>query len=496
MEYGIKQPLRIYENLSDRNAFAPGADNSSFCLICPANMLLPFQIARLTGVYPLTSIKLIGAVEIELLPYIASTDLQVFSFALSDYIVHYGMLPHTATIPPGKYYLMLTDSVNTWYSEDINFIAFNGDTLDLCVPTKITYWDTCDVDDIFYRTGEKQYKNIIYLDVDIGKPEYPVLIEASEDAFGSEVVEFAKLEKTYVLQGVFPQFMVDALSLLPLHFAGVIEVLTHRGYIGNVLTVTVDPKWQGTNGALALTDIAFVVDRVIKTNCCGDLETPNIYCLPGALEALAVIVEGSTNYGLFEYTNELTSAQVPLIDGDKVLINYISGGINYRRYKAATGNYIPTGIFVNGGGVIDLNALNANDISEAAIYYYYNVAAQRFYSEPAISSIDTPTIISAVGDKTLKGRSFRNAIIEIWEVIGGNAVRVFVGTGEQLNAGGITYPHNATATVTYIKAVGLNCELGESKRYFWAGAPLGIGSMAVGATFIVGEDESPSEATE
>jgi len=495
MEYGIKQPLRIYENLADRNVFAPGGDNSPFCLICPANMLLPFEIKRPSGAYPLTSIKLIGSSEMELLTYMDSADLQVFSFAEFDYIVHYGILAHTATIPAGKYYLMLSDSVNTWYSEDINFIAFNGNTLDLCVPTKITYWDTCDVDAIFYRTGEKQYKNIIYLDVDIGKPEYPVIIEASEDAFGSEVVEFAKLEKTYILQGVFPQFMVDALCLLPLHFAGVIEVLTHRGYTGNVLTVTVDPKWQGTNGALALTDISFVVDRVIKTNCCGDLETPNIYCLTGALEALAVIVEGSTNYIIFEYTNALTSAQVPLVDGDKVLIKYLSGATNYRRYKASTGTYIPSGVFFNGGGVIDLNALNA-DLPDADIYYYYNVAAGRFYTDPAISSIDTPTIISAVGDKTLQGRGFRNAIIEVWEIIGGTAVKVFIDTGEQLNTGGITYPHNPAATVTYIKAVGLNCELGESKKYFWAGEPLGIGIMAVGSTFIVGEDESDDDATE
>jgi hypothetical protein len=494
MEYGIKQPLRCYENETDRNKHLPGGNNEAFFLLCPLNMLLPFQIKRETGFFPLTSILLknesTGA-EMELLTYLDSSEIEIFSFTGFDYIIHYGILPHLAAIDPGKYYLIITDTVKTWYTETIKFADFDDATLAHCVPTKVTYFDTCDVGDIFYRTsqfGAKEYKNLFYLDIDIGKPEYPTTVEASEDAFGIETADFARWEKTYLLQGVFPQFFLDAITLLPLHLvseAGRVQVRTNRGYQSDVVAINIDSKWQDAEGAIALTDISFVTDRVIKTKCCDNLESPVITCLRNSVDAVAFIEEGTANYINFEYTNG-DLEQIPLEDDDKVLIKYLSGSVQYRRYKESSGTYILTGVFANGAGVRDVNT---------ETYYYFHTATNRFYSIPVISEIETPVIISPVGWKTIKGRAWKYAAIEIWETISGTAELIAVGTGEQFISDGITYPHNAAATTTYVKVKGLNCVLGQSASYLWS-TPLGIGVMAVGSTNIVGEDPPPVEETE
>lgn len=502
LHYGIKQPLRIYESPLHRNKYKVGGEVKHFNLLCPVSMLLPFQIKRPSSVYPIASIKLMDdatdAEVMEILPNLDSDDLEIFVFDEYDYLVHYGQLEHTASIAAGDYYLKISDVANTWYSETIAFRGFDAETLGGCALTKLTYYDVCDIGDIFYRTGEisgKTYKNFLYLDIDIGRPAYPISEEGDEDPFGNVQIEYAKVAKQYNLQGVFPEYLLDALVTLPLHLVaktGVIEILTKRGYAQRITKITIpDPKWQGDDDAIALTDIIFETDQIVKTACCDNLETPTTACLKGAFEVLALQVEGTGNYDNFEYTDSLTSEQVALVHGDRVLVKATGGLISYRSYKGTgigSPAYVPTSVFANGDGVIDLNRLKAES---GTIYYYFKTGANRFYSTPVITSITTPVVISGPNDKVIKGNAWKNCLIEIWENIGGTAVKVGVGTGAQFIGAGIAYSHDPDAAITYIKAIGLNCVLGQSPNKYWAeGEPSdtagGIGIMEVGSTFIVG----------
>lgn len=508
LHYGIKQPLRFVKNPAHRNKFRKGGGAKNFQLLCPTVKLLPFQIKRDSGYYPLTSIKLMddssGAYVLELLPHIDSSDMDVFVFSTYDYLVHYGSLEHSAGITAGDYYLEVTDSVEVWYSETVTFKTFDPETLGGCALTRVTYWDTCDVDDIFYRTFEangKQYKNIFYLDIGIGKPAYPITEEGDEDAFGSVVLESVKLEKQYNLQGVFPEFFLDALALLPMHLVretGKIQVLTSEGYESEVLKVTVNPNWQEPDGVIAITDLTFVTDVAIATNCCDNLEDPLVTCLKEAFDVVSLQVQGTDNYDNFEYMDAVTALQVPLVHGDRVLVKWLSGAIYYMYYNSGIAGYSPTGSFANGAGAIDLNRLSAGT---GDIYYYFKTGIQRFYKTPVITDISDPVTPSPLNTKTIKGNAWKHCIIEIWENVGGELVKQGVGLGTDFIGAGIDYLHDPDAGITYIKCVGLNCVLGQSPNKYWVeGEPTdeagGIGIMEIGTTFIVGGGIVPEEDEE
>ena len=502
LNYGIKQPLRIYEVKEHRNRYLPGGDNRAFKLICPLTQLLPFQIKRENGLFPVLSIQLIDSDTdtpvLELIDDLDSSELAVFDFVSYDYIVHYGQVPHTATIEPGRYYLQITDSIKTWYSEDITFMDFDYENLELCVPTKIVFWDTCDVADIFYRTVEhkqKQYKNILYLDVDIGRPEYSVREEGEEDAFGELTIEYAVSEKKYLLQHVFPQYILDVLNILPLHYAGEIEISTYRGYTEKVTKISIDPKWQGTLAIFALTDVVITTDIFIKTACCDNAEVPVLNCLKNDLEVLAVVEFGTPNYNNFEYTDSLTGLEVPLEHAQRIMLK-AGNNYFYKYYNADDGNYVNAGSFSTGTGVTNINQFKA--IFPENIYYYNRSDTDRFYPKPIISDI---TQISGNTYK-LTGYTWKDGFVQVWEHFEGAPIKIKTVSGQDFLANGVEFEHISGASTTYIVAIGLNCDLGESVKIVWAeegpqDPPIpGIGTAQIGDNFIVAEEpgEPPLES--
>lgn len=225
LNYGIEQPLRIYESIEDKNAARENV-TEVFDLICPVSRLLPFQIRREAGVSGLVSINLKrsdnGALLQNIVGLIDVSEIETFYLSDGDVLVHFGLMDLIQNLPTGRYYLELSDGVNTWYTEDILFLDFDPDDLSTsdCVQTKIEYWDTCDVGNIFYRTElttGKQYKNVLYLDIEPGKSGFAFYEQGDEDADGTFEADLARVQKNYVLEGVFPEFMLDALASLAIH---------------------------------------------------------------------------------------------------------------------------------------------------------------------------------------------------------------------------------------------------------------------------------------
>jgi len=499
LQYGIKQPLRFYQKLEHQNRYRKGAAAKVFKLLAPTNRLLPFQLKRAATLLPIQSIKYVSVVDgssTELLASLDSGELQTFAFQTYDYLVHFGIEDLGLTMPEGEYYLEVTDSVNTWYSEVIQVTDFDADdlTANSCVVTKLTYYDTCDVADIFYRTqafGGPQYKNIVYLDVDIGKPEYDYNEEGDEDGEGRFEADYKRLEKQYLLQGVFPEYMVDALTLIPLHIGktGVVEVLTQRGYAGEVDRITVSPQWQGDLGLWALTDILFSTEFVVKANCCDALDVPVTGCLRNYTRAEATVTTGSVDYLAFQYTDAVTGNKVDLLDGQRILAT-VSGGTELRTYDAANSQYVTVGAPAAGSAVQDENLARLDGetpvtSAEGTLFvdrYVFYSNGQPLYTTAV--SIFTDAYDQNAGQRLLTGQAFTDSLVSVYVTTGTDDVLVATLTGAEFNANGAYYSTPAGATGVYIESVGLSCVLGTSATSAYTFA--GVGSGSIGSTFAVG----------
>lgn len=470
LHYGLKQPLRFYEKLEHQNRFKKGGDENNFDLICPTTRILPFQIKRAAGVTPISSIKLTDPTgvlpQVELISYFIVNEIQSFALATVDYLVHFGRLDLSGyTVPEGKFYLEVTDGIDIWYSEVITFKTFDPDTLADCVYTKIEYWDICNVDEILYKTlalGSFQYKNVLYLDVDIGKPEYAYEEEGTIDGEGTFQPDFLRVRKNYLLQSVLPEFMTDAVSIIPLHLSleGKVEVYTHRGYTGEVETMTVTPNWQGTLGTWSITDINFNTCSIRKTNCCdGNEEELHTDCLREYEDPVAEVLEGSADYLAGEYFNLVQQANVAFVDDEKVIVEDSGTGLKtIYLQNPATGvpDKIQIKIWVAGESVGDLNKI-ANNNNPNPWHFWADL--DKLKQKPFIVNLG-PDIPS--GKHKVDGFTFGDALCEVMVDAGAGYYVAASGTGYDFINPGILFDLPVGATGVYIRSKTTNCYLGDS----------------------------------
>lgn len=479
LHYGIKQPVRFYNSLNQQNRFRKGAGATVFKLISPNDYILPFQIRRPAGVMPITVFKYVSVEdgsEINLLTAIASFELETFPFSDFDQIVHYGSESHSAIVPEGDYYLEVSDGVSTWYSEVISVIDFDT-TLQTssCVLSKIEYWSTCDIADVYFR-GAKQYKNIVYLDLDIGKPNYPYNEEGTQDAEGNFKEDYKRLDKQYFIQGVFPEYFLDAITQLPLYTGttGTVEITTHRGITGDVDTIAVNPEWQDDYGVWAKTDILFVTEYIFKANCCDSEEQLFSKCIRQSLPVVATVVENSSDYNNFEYTSASDGSKIPFQDGDRLLVLLSSGDAVYREYDETGSQYTtPLAIFSKGDVLEDQNELNGNSLAPV-IYYYKKQTGNAFASEPKIISL-TGTLVT--------GEVFNGTAVNVIALGPFGEQSLGYITGDDFNASGFSFTPIANMTGVKIEVTGLTCNLGESNDVDVD--TFAIPNMTIGDDFIV-----------
>lgn len=135
---------------------------------------------------------------------------------------------------------------------------------------KLEWWDTCDIGEIHY--SDNGFKNKIFLDTDIAKPSYDILEEGAENGDGVFIKDYSRLQKIPQIQCYVPEYLADALSLIPLH-SNVRLTYTNGLYAGLVRNCSVNVEWdEGNNDCMALVTIQFQQDdQVVKTNCCLNL---------------------------------------------------------------------------------------------------------------------------------------------------------------------------------------------------------------------------------
>ena len=155
---------------------------------------------------------------------------------------------------------------------------------------KISWWNDYDLGDILYQDG---FRNVIYLDVEVEKPEYNTTIESDLNGDNVEISKFRKWEKVYKFEFWGQEDLVDAFTLMQIHDN--IEVTLQSGDVIQVLknSLKAEPAWEQI-GCLAKISVSFAEDYIVAGNCNENMNV-ECYCAdPGEFDKLDDVANKST----------------------------------------------------------------------------------------------------------------------------------------------------------------------------------------------------------
>lgn len=149
---------------------------------------------------------------------------------------------------------------------------------------KIEYWNTTDLGDVLYQDG---YKNRLYLDVEVERPDYNTTIESDLNGDNEELPRFKKWEKVYKFECWMQEDLLDAFTFMQLHDN--IEITLQTGDTIYVDQLRVEYEWEEA-GCLADVTVSFTEDYVVAGTC---NENMNKDCLCEDYSTLTGIIEDS-----------------------------------------------------------------------------------------------------------------------------------------------------------------------------------------------------------
>lgn len=122
----------------------------------------------------------------------------------------------TFTAEPGDYYYIIDFGTETYYSEVFTLKSLK----DIEKYYLLEWWNTCDLGGVHYNATTLQcsFRNKLYLDAALFKPEYTTRTENQENGEGEETPTLKRWEKYINLEIIkSPEFLTDALSAIFLH---------------------------------------------------------------------------------------------------------------------------------------------------------------------------------------------------------------------------------------------------------------------------------------
>ena len=257
--------LPFYDSTEDQNARKWWAYGRVYPLFTPAGFLLPFQI--ITEHTNLTTNNISGATI-----YDANTQQQVASITSEirsgitkkefaslgyDVWVFAGQLPVLNSITNGRYYLLLT--WGNWQIVKVSeiFTVVN----DIQPYLKITWWDNddfvMDAGTIVYKNPA--FKNVLYLQADLAKPEYPFEEEGeTRDGYFFPTKQIS--EKRYRFHFLASEYLLDVIRFIRMADFAEIE---YHGQKYSLDTFLITPEWE-SNGDVAAVEAVFDTATVAK----------------------------------------------------------------------------------------------------------------------------------------------------------------------------------------------------------------------------------------
>lgn len=172
-----------------------------------------------------------------------------------DVIVFPGQVPIFQQFENGQYYMVMSDELNTWYSEVFTVVN------DIQPYLKITWWDTedfvMDAGTIVYT--EPAFKNVLYIQSNIAKPEYP-FEEEGENRDGYFFPTKQISEKRYKFNFLASEYLLDVMRFIRMADFAEIE---YNGKRYSLDTFLISPEWED-NGDVATVEAEFDTATVAK----------------------------------------------------------------------------------------------------------------------------------------------------------------------------------------------------------------------------------------
>ena len=243
--------------------------NTPYPYYYPLNVIPRFQYSRdnnvsepvATNASPITSFKLVRCEdqhELEIIDTMTNQHgLHALEYKGYDLIINPATteltFPSNYTQKEGMHYCLMSDGTNTWRSEHFVWRVDMSDFL------KITYWHDEGFElpksHVRYATP---YRNVLYLNCQIGKPDYPAK-ETVKQRGGYYFPDYQESAKEFRFTIHATEFMLDGMSRIWQHRFIKIESKGRVHYPTRLLMSK--PRWE-EQGDVAGVDFAFHTDTV------------------------------------------------------------------------------------------------------------------------------------------------------------------------------------------------------------------------------------------
>lgn len=264
--------LPWYDSIERQNARKWWVYNKVYPLFTPAGFMLPFQIMREHRTNEIVSFRIYkrdNSLVGDFTQVMKETGLKVVNPIGAqdiDVIVYSGLLLAFTKFANGQYYAVMSDGVQTWYSE--MFTVVN----DISGYLKLEWWD---VDDFYMDEGVIIYKsplfrNKLYLCADIAKPEY-IFEEDGETRDGYFFPAKQISEKRYHFTFLASEYLLDVMRFV--RMADYAQI-TKNEQVYKLDTFLITPEWED-NGDVASVDAEFDTATVAKKIGRGFVTTTN-----------------------------------------------------------------------------------------------------------------------------------------------------------------------------------------------------------------------------
>jgi hypothetical protein len=259
-------PLPFYTQKDEMNHRRSYAYGEVYPLYTPLGSVPPFQIIRPHNSASVSTATLHlpdGTQKGNIKSALDGSGLKVQQYAQSGYdiVIFPSLAPMAITTEEGRYYIRLSMSDGTVYYSDIFTVTgITGGLLaiqwydfkDLVMDNgRIAYTDA---------NGVQNYRNILYLNTQLGKPEY-TFEEEGEQRDGYFFLEKIISEKTYKCVILASEYLCDVMRFIRMS-----DVVFIRDQFGNTYradTFLINPTWQD-QGDVASVEIEFTCDTVAK----------------------------------------------------------------------------------------------------------------------------------------------------------------------------------------------------------------------------------------
>lgn len=210
------------------------------------------------GARPVSSFKIYrkdGTLVGDFLQQMQSSGLVVKALSDYDVIVYTGTTKALESMENGQYYAEMSDGVETWFSEVFTVVN------DISGYLRLEWWD---VEDFVMDAGtivytKPTFRNVLYLDSDIAKPEYDFDDEVIErGGYTFPVQQVSK--KRYRFSFFASEYLLDVLRFV--RMADYARI-TANGQIYSLDTFLITPEWED-NGDVAGVDAEFTTATVAK----------------------------------------------------------------------------------------------------------------------------------------------------------------------------------------------------------------------------------------